>query len=367
MDFEISDAQYAAREVASHVLGAEHSEWQVTWRRLSAAGLVGLTVPASAGGGDLGMLEGAEVLIEVGRTAADLPLLATIATVPTIEASGNALLRDRWLSMLGDGSAVFDLALAEEGVDDPAQCTTLATRTDHGWRLSGRKLAAQFAGAADRVVVPARSRGNTVGLFLVDPSSTGVELVRATLTSGEPAHTIVLNEVGVADADVLAPPPAGAATVAGSFALEMFRQHLLVGLSAMQIGLAEAALRLTAQHVSERVQFGRPLGSFQAVEMRAADAFIDLEAMRWTMYEAAWQLDAGERAAAAVSIAKFWACEGGHRIASTAQHLHGGIGVDLEYALHRYFLRMKTIEFTLGGAEAQLSALWAAGTEMAQL
>jgi alkylation response protein AidB-like acyl-CoA dehydrogenase len=131
----------------------------------------------------------------------------------------------------------------------------------------------------------------------------------------------------------------------------------VVALCALGVGVAERALELTASYVSQRQQFGRPLGSFQAVQQRAADAYIDVEVMRQTMWQAAWRLAEGLEASREVAIAKFWAAEGGHRVTATAQHLHGGMGVDVDYPLHRYTLWSKWIELSFGGAAHQLARM----------
>jgi hypothetical protein len=136
-------------------------------------------------------------------------------------------------------------------------------------------------------------------------------------------------------------------------------ERVLTALAAVQCGVSEAGLRITAEYVSAREQFGRPLGSFQAVQQRIADACVDLECMRWTMWQAAWRIDAGLDAETQARIAKFWAADAGPRIAATAQQLHGGIGVDLDYPVHRCLLWTKQIELTFGSAPEQLEALGA--------
>ena len=109
------------------------------------------------------------------------------------------------------------------------------------------------------------------------------------------------------------------------------------------------------------MQFGRPIGSFQAVAQRLADAYIDVEAVRLTMWQAAWLLASGEasRRWTAVATAKFWAADAGHRVAHTAVHVHGGLGIDMSYPVHRYFVAAKHHEFALGGATAQLRRIGA--------
>jgi alkylation response protein AidB-like acyl-CoA dehydrogenase len=131
----------------------------------------------------------------------------------------------------------------------------------------------------------------------------------------------------------------------------------LVGLCAIQIGVCERALKLAASYTSEREQFGRPIGSFQAVQQRLADAFIDVEAIRWTTWHAAWLIAEGRPAVREAAIAKFWAAEAGARVVASAQQVHGGIGIDVTYPLHRYFLWAKQIELSLGSASQQLARL----------
>ena len=108
------------------------------------------------------------------------------------------------------------------------------------------------------------------------------------------------------------------------------------------------------------MQFGRPIGSFQAVAQRLADAYIDVEAVRLTMWQAAWRLAAGLPAETEVATAKFWAADAGHRVAHAAVHVHGGVGIDIDHPLHRYFVAAKRAEFELGGATAQLRRIGAA-------
>ena len=135
--------------------------------------------------------------------------------------------------------------------------------------------------------------------------------------------------------------------------------QLLLG--AAQAGVIERALELTAEHARTRVQFGRPIGAFQAVAQRLADAYIDVEAVRLTLWQAVWMLSSDEPGAEmAVATAKFWAAEAGHRVAHTAVHVHGGMGIDTSSPVHRYFTAAKHHEFALGGATVQLLRIGAA-------
>jgi len=170
-------------------------------------------------------------------------------------------------------------------------------------------------------------------------------MTRQVAATGEPVFDLRLSGAR-ADGALAGPGVAG-----------WLAERAVVGLCAIEVGVADRAIEMTAEYSSNRVQFDRPLGSFQAVQQRAADAFIDVLAMRWTMWNAAWRLDEGLAAADDVAVAKFWAADGGHRVVSAAQHLHGGIGVDLAYPLHRYFYWSKQIEVTLGSATRQLVRL----------
>src|SRR3546814_201236 len=123
---------------------------------------------------------------------------------------------------------------------------------------------------------------------------------------------------------------------------------------AMQTGVCEEALAITARYVSEREQFGARLGTFQAVGQRVADAYIDTEGIRLTALQAIWRLDAGVDASEELLTAKFWAGEGAQRVVHAAQHLHGGIGMDLDYPIHRYFRTAKVLELLFGGSTPSL-------------
>jgi alkylation response protein AidB-like acyl-CoA dehydrogenase len=178
------------------------------------------------------------------------------------------------------------------------------------------------------------------------------------LTDFSEAGRVVLDGVTLDDDRVLLAP--------GGQIADWLVARGTVGLCAMQAGVLERALELTAEYARSRVQFGRPIGSFQAVAQRLADAYIDSEAVRLTMWQAAWLLASGGegdavafRAGTAVATAKFWAADAGHRVAHTAVHVHGGLGIDTSYPVHRYFLAAKHHEFALGGATAQLRRIGA--------
>src|SRR5439155_7251098 len=187
---------------------------------------------------------------------------------------------------------------------------------------------------ADRVLVPVDG-----GLHLVEPR-------------GEGAITTNRSVVGHLSVDGVETEPLGDGDES---AVRWLMERMVVGLCALQVGVAEAALAQAAAYTSTRQQFGKPLSTFQGVAHKAADAYIDTEAMRVTLWQAAWRLAEGRDATKEVLVAKWWAAEAGQRVVHIVQHLHGGIGADIDYPVHRYFLWGKQLEVTLGGASETLA------------
>jgi acyl-CoA dehydrogenase len=354
MDFSLSEAQTELAGLARKIL-AERDTPQRQWADLAAAGVLAAGLPGPLGGAGLGFLEQCSVLTEIGRAVSPVPYLPSVVLgAGAIASFGRPDQRRRWAGPAGEGSVVLTAALSEEDGDDPAAPSARAERADGRWRLSGVKTAVPAAARAGLMLVPA-SAADEVMVFLVEPSDPGVTVQPQALTDGADAGRLVLDGVALDDGRVLGGHGRGA-DVAGWLAARG-----TVGLCAAQAGVAERALELTAEYARSREQFGRPIGSFQAVAQRLADAYIDVEAVRLTMWQAAWLLAAGQpddpEVSAAVATAKFWAADAGHRVAHTAVHVHGGLGIDMSYPVQRYFTAAKLAEFTLGGATAQLRRL----------
>lgn len=366
MEFSFTEDQIAIRDLARQILGDRLSDERVKalaqdpeyfdpalWEAFAQASLLGVGIPAEHGGSGFGFTEICLVLEEVGRRLAPLPLFPTLVlgALP-IAAFGSDAQRQTLLPRVATGKSVLSAALSEVGGNDPAQPRTTARRDGSTWILDGEKTCVPSAGRAARVLVPARSETG-VAVFLIDPNAAGISLARQITTSSEPQFELRLAGVRVPDDDLLAGPDRGVELV------RWMEARALVGLAALQLGIAEEALQRCAAYARSRKQFGQPIGSFQAVAMRAADAFIDVEAMRSTLYQAIWRIEEGLPAQREIEVAKWWACRGGHRVAHTVQHLHGGIGADVEYPIHRYFLWAKQTEYALGGATAHLAKLGA--------
>jgi alkylation response protein AidB-like acyl-CoA dehydrogenase len=322
------------------------------WRALAEAGLVGLALPEAQGGGGMGFLELALVLQEAGRRTAPVPLLETalLGALP-VAAFGSAAQKQAILPRVAAGELVMTAALHEEGGDAARPETTASPAEDGGWRLSGRKLCVPAGAIADRILVPAATGPGSVGVFLVDPATPGVVRESVQTTNAQPDAHLVFDAASVPADAVLGDPRGGARVVA------WLEPRATAGLCALALGVCEEALRLTAEYAKTRKQFDQPIAMFQAVGHRAANAYIDTEGIRLTSWQASWRIAAGLPAEAAVAVAKIWAAEAGQRVVHAAQHLHGGVGVDREYPLHRYFLWAKQLELSLGGATRQLLRL----------
>ncbi|GAB1816374.1 acyl-CoA dehydrogenase family protein [Mycobacterium sp. MUNTM1] len=325
------------------------------WEELAVADLLGTALPESVGGNGGGFFELGVLLAEVGYGVAPVPAYATLVLgADTIARHGSHEQQQRILPGVVTGSRILTAGLAEPGRSDPALPATTARRDGPNWRLDGAKELVPAAQLADTVLIPAAvDDDGDVGLFLLAADAAGVEIRPAPTTNREPHADVFLYGATVSAADA----------ITGGGLVESLYTRALVALCAVQLGVVERALRIAAEYTTGREQFGRPIGSFQAVQQRMADAFIDVEAIRWTTWQAAWLVAHGRPADRAARIAKFWAAEAGARVAATAQHVHGGIGIDVTYPLHRYFLWAKHNELTLGPASAQLAHLGATYSE----
>jgi alkylation response protein AidB-like acyl-CoA dehydrogenase len=319
------------------------------WRELARANLLGVAIEERFGGTGTGLTELAIVLEEIGRMVAPVPIYPTLVlgALP-IAAFGSEALRAKWLPRVAAGDAI----LAHAIVDDRPSDVVRARRDGDGFVLSGQRSLVQAAHVADAVLVPAQLEGATT-LFLVDPRARGVRLERVETTDEQLRPHLHLDGVRAAPADVVGAPGQGAEILA------WLTQRATLALCAMQVGVAERALEITARYTTERIQFDRPIGSFQAVHTRAGDAFVDVQAMRLTTLRALHLLEQGEDATENLIIAKYWAAEGGARVTYAAQHLHGGIGVDVDYPIHRYYLWARQIGLHLGSGSEQLATLGA--------
>jgi alkylation response protein AidB-like acyl-CoA dehydrogenase len=294
-------------------------------------GLVGIGLPESVGGGGLGFTEACIVLEEVGRFVAPVPALPVMAMAGPVLAEFGTPAQ---IEGLASGERIVTVALHELAGDvlEPGLTAT-------GGRLTGLKVCAPFGAVADAFIVSA-----TDGLYYVAADGEGVRVERQDTVDDIPAALVELTD-------------APAEKLTGPEGLVWMVERGLTGQCIIMAGVTAQALVLTADYVKERVQFDRVIATFQAVAQRAADARIDSEAIWLTAWQAATLIDDGVPAAEQVAAAKYWAAEGGQRVVHAAVHLHGGVGVDRDYPLHRYYLWTKEQELFLGGTTSSLLRL----------
>ncbi|WP_068270143.1 acyl-CoA dehydrogenase family protein [Aldersonia kunmingensis] len=319
------------------------------WRALAEAGVLASALPENVGGSGLGVLEQTTVLRELGRKLAAVPYLPSIViSAATLAEFGNDAQREL-AQRAGTGEDVLTAALAEEMNYDLSAPVTRAENIDGAWALTGTKITVPVADRAARILVSAATNAG-VAVFVVDPSAEGVVVSAQDVVDYSPEFIVELNR---ASGELVG------TVEQGSEVLDFVLTRAAVGLTASQLGTLEEALKLVADYARERVQFERPIGSFQAVAQRLADAYIDVKGVRLALTQAAWAISEGLPAEAEVRTAKFWAADAGHRVSHTVIHVHGGVGLDREHPVHRYFLAAKHNEFALGSATDQLRGLGA--------
>lgn len=370
MDFTIRDEDRAVVDLARTILadhtsnehlreletaGATHDP--ELWQALADASLLATAIPEDCGGMGLGFMALAMLMQEAGRTVAPVPLYpALVLGALPLAFSNREDLKQEWLPQIARGERIVTTALTEIETSDPLRPVTRAERSGDGYRLTGVKTSVPSALQASHVIVPALVDDGSTGLFAIEVESgagahPGVELSAQETSDGRPHARLSLEGVEAGDSARLDRGGEGAALLA------RIVEHATAARCMMQLGVTERALEMTASYARERVQFDRPIGSFQAVHQRAADAYIHVEAIRLSALEASWRLSRGMPATDQVAVAKYWAAEGGHHASYAFQHLHGGIGIDIDYPLHRHFKWAIQIEHELGSARHQLEHL----------
>ncbi|HEU5033903.1 MAG TPA: acyl-CoA dehydrogenase family protein [Mycobacteriales bacterium] len=351
MDFSLSDDQTSLQQLArqilterathDHLKQLEQQSWSLfdrdLWRQLAGAGITGIAVPEEHGGAGLGFLDLAVVLEEVGRAVAPVPAVPTLVTAYVLARHG---LGTDLIAGVAAGETILTTAFEGE---------VTARREADGWVLDGESLFVPYGAEADVIVVPLLT-GARPAAALVRRGAPGLTGTELQTTNREPQAQLTFSGVTVPDADVVAD---------AEELLRDLRLHTTAALAMVAAGVCQAALDMTAKYTSTREQFGKPIASFQAVGQRAADAYIDNEMVRLTALQAAWRLSEGWPADDEVAVAKFWVGDGGMRVLHACQHLHGGLGVDLDYPLHRYFVWGKQLEHSLGTPTRQLLSLGA--------
>ncbi|WP_447038465.1 acyl-CoA dehydrogenase family protein [Streptomyces sp. DSM 118878] len=367
MDFTFTEEQQAVVEAAKAVFadvapdtvpspaltpGAVAEDFdRALWAKLADSDLLGLLIGSDHGGVDLDAIALCLVLRESAKVLARVPLLESSAAAATVQAHGNAELRQRILPRAARGEIVLTVAANGRTGHDRAELATTAQRDGDTWTLNGLQTGVPWAHNADFIAAPAHTPDGRTVVALIPRDREGLTLGEQISTSGERLGELHLDAVRLGPADV----------IEAEGAWDRLRDLLATGTCALALGLGEGVLGMTSAYTSKREQFGHPIATFQAVAVQAADRYIDLRAMEATLWQAAWRISTGADGALPtagdVAVAKIWASDGVRRVVQTAQHLHGGFGADTDYPLHRYHAWAKQLELSLGPAAAHEEAL----------
>jgi alkylation response protein AidB-like acyl-CoA dehydrogenase len=368
MDFTRSEAEVEVSRLAAQVVGADRDDSAKAnagdfdselWKELGKAGLLSLALPAELGGDELGVQATAAVLTEVGRHAARIPALATLALgVLSVARSADVVLKHELLGGVGSGETVLTAAIREPSDPMPASPRTRLTLRGAGRpaTVSGLKVGVPYAAAARWILVPATvdvsaragtaaaAYSGTTAVAAIEPDADGLSCQRTRSSSGLPEYTLRLDETPAAH------------VLDRCDAADLYRLAI-AGACAVGDGALAAALELTTEHVRSREQFGRPLATFQAVAQQIADVYAAARTLHLATLSACWRLDTGRDAGPDTDVAAYWLAHHGPAAVRTCHHLHGGLGMDISYPLPRYSALMTDLVAFVGGAEDRLDRL----------
>jgi alkylation response protein AidB-like acyl-CoA dehydrogenase len=334
MDFELTAEQQAVADVVTSVM-----ERDLGWSALVDGGVAALPVPERLGGDGVGLSEVGTVLTEVGRHGAITPALATLglAVVPLVDLASDEQ-QDRFLAGVAKGG-VLTAALNEPGTALPDRPAT----TFADGRLSGTKIGVAYAEQAEWIIVTADN-----AVVVVSLKADGVRLVRTPTSNGSDEYTVTFDGVAVPDSDVLAGATA-----------HRVNQLALAAIGAYADGLVAGALRLTADYVANRKQFGKPLSTFQTVAAQLAEIYIASRTIDLVAKSVIWRLTEDRDADKDLDVLGYWVTSQAPRVMQLCHHLHGGMGMDITYPMHRYYSTIKDLSRLLGGSSHRLDLVGA--------
>jgi alkylation response protein AidB-like acyl-CoA dehydrogenase len=319
------------------------------WQEIAGLGWPAAALPESHGGLGVGYMGLGTVFEQAGRTLAATPLLSTVVLGGgLLTEAGSAAQRERWLPDIAAGKALFALALEETPRHDPADVAMSATREADRWRLDGEKQFVLDGHVADRLVIAARTSGaagqrDGLSLFLVDPAVAGVQIERTWLVNSRNAARIRFRDVQLGDDALIGRPDAAYA------ALDRVLDHARACVAAELLGVIVEAFERTVAYLKERVQFDVPIGSFQALQHRAARLYVEIELLRSTVAAALEAADAArEDAALLASLAKARASDLGAKALNEAVQMHGGVGVTDELDIGLFLKHARVLQQAFG-------------------
>jgi alkylation response protein AidB-like acyl-CoA dehydrogenase len=334
MDFTPDPAQQAVADVVTSVLDRDN-----TWEALVAGGVTALPVPERLGGDGVGLPEIATALTEIGRHGLVGPALTTLGfgAVLLLDLASDEQ-QDRYLAGLAKGS-LLTAALNEPGTALPERPATIFVHS----RLSGTKVGVGYAENAEWMIVTADS-----AVVVVSPKAEGVHMAKTPTSNGSDEYVVTFTDVAVADADVLV----GATS-------QRANQLALAAIGAYAAGLVAGALRLTADYVANRHQFGKPLSTFQTVAAQLAEVYIASRTIDLASTSVIWRLSEDRDASDDLDVLGYWIASQAPPVMQICHHLHGGMGMDVTYPMHRYYSTIKDLTRLLGGPSHRLDLVGA--------
>ena len=368
MDLGLNETQQMLRTSArefleaecptSYVRDMERDERGYTpqfWDKLAGLGWLGLVFPERYGGSELGFVELAILLEEMGRVLLPGPYFSTVLMAGmTIAEAGSDDQKREYLSGIASGRLIMTMALTEaSGRWDAEGVQTTAEPSGGDFALNGVKMYVPNANVSDHVIVAARTgqEESDVSLFVVPSNTDGLTIAALQTIASDKQSEIALNNVYVPGSALLGELSGGWDSIQKALAWGA------VGKCAEMLGGAQQTLDMTVAYAKQRIQFGRSIGSFQAIQHHVADMAADVEGCRYITYQAAWALAEGLPAEREVAMAKAWVSDAYHRVCMTAHQCHGAIGFTKEHDLQLYSRRAKAGELMFGDSEHHMEAV----------
>lgn len=322
------------------------------WRKMAELGWMGLTFPGEYDGMGMTFLDLVVLLEEIGRACLPGPFFSTVVLAGyAILEAGSEEQKKELLPKISNGELILTLALTEPSASyEPSGIKVKASPKNDDYVINGTKLFVPDANVADYMICVARTKDGAspeegITLFLVDAKSPGISTTLLKTIAGDKQCEVIFDDVKVPKGNILGELDKGWPVV------EKVLEKATVGLCAQMVGGAQKAMEMSVDYAKERIQFGRPIGSFQSIQNYCADMVTDVDGSKYITYEAAWKLSEGMPAAMEVSMAKAWTSEACCRVTALGHQIHGAIGFTVDHDLPLYFKQAKAGEATFGNAD----------------
>lgn len=357
MDLGLSEEQELLKNSAREFLEKECPEEHVRameeddkgyspdlWKKMAELGWHGLMIPEEYGGAGFSYLDLCILVEEIGRALLPGPFIPNATCAASLVVAGTDAQKQKYLPGIADGTAIHTYAITEpSGRWDREGVTMKATQSGSDWVLNGTKLFVPDAHVADYLHVLAWKPDGALSTFIVPRDQSSIQVSTLKTIASDKQCEVVLNDVKVSNDDVVDMDEATARRV----------RNMATNLEcAYLVGLAQRDFEISVNYAKERVQFGRPIGSFQAIQHKAADMVTDVDGMRFIMYKAAWATSENEDSQDMdTAMAKAWCSDASRRVVAHGQQIHGGIGFTKDYIIQLYFRRQKRAELFWGDGD----------------